>query len=213
MNKQFKYLTLFLFIQYVIVTLVMMLNYDAGQYFNHAGTGFIFNQNYLSDLGRTRTFLGAENPSYIFYTLTLSLAGLGVMLFFFLINAASKSVWRFVVMTLGLVSGVCYIGIAINPVDVSLEPHLIFGRLSFFAFFFASLGSQILLNKKVHPLSNKIFTFLNILMFFYLLLMFFGPPSSTGLWAIQLKTLAQKIIVYALMICSVLILNDMGKDK
>jgi len=71
MAAKIKYLTLFLFIQYVIVTLIMMFYYDAGQYFNHSGSGFIFNQNYLSDLGRTQTFLGADNPSYIFYTLTL----------------------------------------------------------------------------------------------------------------------------------------------
>jgi len=208
-----KHLTALLFVQYVLVTIVMMFNYDAGQYFNHAGTGFIFNQNYLSDLGRTETFLGVDNPSYIFYTLTLSLAGLGVILFFTVINASIISPWRFLVMFLGLLSGICFIGIALNPVDVSLGPHLIFGRLSFFAFFFASVGSQILLNKNTYSLSNKLFTFLNVLMFFYLLLMFFGPPSSTGLWAIQLKTLAQKIVVYALMICSVLILRDMSKDK
>jgi hypothetical protein len=157
--------------------------------------------------------LGTDNPSYIFYTLTLSLASLGVILFFSLINTYSNSTWRFVVMVLGLVSGVSYIGIAVNPVDVSLGWHLLFGRLAFFTFFFASVGSQILLDKKTYPLSNKLFTFLNILMFLYLLLMLFGLPSSTGLWAIQLKTLSQKVVVYTLMICSVLILNDIGKDK
>jgi hypothetical protein len=38
---------------------------------------------------------------------------------------------------------------------------------------------------------------LNILLFAFLTLSLFGPHSSEGTWALQIKTIAQKIMVFA----------------
>jgi hypothetical membrane protein len=190
-----------------------MYFYHAGSYFHHDASRFIIDQNYLSDLGRSLSFNGAQNPTYIFYTLTLSLAGIGVVLYYLLLSKTISNKWKYVVLLSATVSGVSYIGIALNPVNEALMPHLFFGKLSFLCFFIASIGMHILLDGKSHKKINKVLYVLNIMMFFYLLLMFFGPPSSTGIWALQLKTLAQKLVVYTLMLCAIIIVWDLKHQQ
>jgi len=207
------YLAYGLFLQYIVITFTLMYFYQGGYYFDHEATSFIINRNYLSDLGRTISFNGQTNPAYLFYTLTLSLAGLGVSLFFLLISSTLSSRWKYLLLFFALISSVGYIGIAFNPVDSSLQAHLIFGKLSFFAFFFASVLAHILLDRTQYRRASQIFYLLNFLLFLYLLLMFFGPRSSSGLWALALKTLAQKFIVYTMMISALFILGDLRKQK
>ncbi len=191
----------------------MMYFYQGGNHFDHTAENFIFDQNYLSDLGRSLTFSGEDNGAYVFYTITLSLVGVGIILLFALLTSTVTKHWKYAVIFLGSISGIAYIGIALNPVNESLMPHIIFGKIAFFAFFFSSVGIHILLDKKTYPTSNKLLYFLNIIMFLYLLLTLFGPPSSTGIWALQLKTVAQKTVVYTLIICAILILYELIKKR
>ena len=204
------YFTIFLFTQYVFVTLVMMYFYHAGHFFDHQASHFLLHQNYLSDLGRSIGFSGLENNSYIFYTITLSLVGIGIILYYLLLANTVTNNWKYPIILIGFISGIAYIGIAINPVNESLTPHLFFGKLAFFAFFIASIGMHILLNKDIYPRINKYLYLLNIMLFFYLLLMLFGPRSSVGIWALQLKTISQKIVVYTLMLSAIFILKELS---
>lgn len=206
-------LTLLLFVQYVIVTLVMIWFYDSGSRYAPDSTQFVFNQNYLSDLGRTMGFNGIANPSYIFYSLTLSLAGIGIFLFFLQIKNTMKSQGKHLVSQTAFASAVAYIGIALFPVDVDLATHVIFGRWAFFSFFFTSVLSHNLLDKARFKTANKLFWLLNILLFLYLLLMLFGPSSSQGVWALQLKTIAQKVVVYSQIILCLGIFVNISRNR
>lgn len=206
-------LTLFLFVQYVIVTLVMIMFYDAGNRYAPESTHFVFNQNYLSDLGRSVSFTGIENPSYIFYSLTLGLAGIGIFLFFYQLQKSMTSKAKHLISLFALVSALGYIGIALYPVNIDIATHILFGRLAYFSFFFTSVLSHILLNKGKFKTANKLFWVLNILLFLYLLLMLFGPSSSQGVWALQLKTIAQKVIVYGQIILCMGIFINIPKNR
>jgi hypothetical membrane protein len=207
-------LTLFLFVQYVIVTLLMIMFYDAGNRYTPESTHFVFNQNYLSDLGRSVSFAGVENPSYVFYSFTLGLAGIGIFLFFYQLQNSMTSKAKHLISLFALVSAIGYIGIALYPVNIDLVTHVRFGRLAYFSFFFTAVFSHVLLDRGRFKMANKLFWILNILLFLYLLLMLFGPSSSQGVWALQLKTIAQKVVVYSQTIfCLGIFLNISKKPK
>ncbi len=83
MNKiNLKNSTLFLFWQYIVTTVILMTLYTGGNRYAPELTHFVLDQNYLSDLGRTINFAGKPNAYSIFYTITLSLVGIGIFLFF-----------------------------------------------------------------------------------------------------------------------------------
>jgi len=206
-------ISVLLFLQYVLVTVIMMLLYHAGNRYDPELTHYVFDQNYLSDLGRSVSFAGIDNPSYVFYSITLCLVGVGILLFFIqLINTMNNKL-RYLILFLALASTVAYIGIALNPVDVNLKIHVIYAQLAFFGFFISALFSHILLDKKKYKTATKLFWVLNIMMFCYLLLIFLGPKSTLGLWALQLKTISQKIVIYAQIFLCLGILKNIKTEK
>lgn len=208
LNNKIYQLCKFLFLQYVVVTIVMMFLYTAGNRYAPELGHHVWDQNYLSDLGRSVSFAGVENPVYIFYSLTLSLVGVGIFLFFVLIVGTINSRFKSVVLFLALVTTVGYIGIAFYPVNEDIGRHILFGRLAFFSFFFTSVAAQILLDGKRYKTANGLFYVLNIMLFLYLLLMLFSPSSSVGQWALQLKTITQKLEVYSQIFLSLAILKQ-----
>ena len=211
MNKKILYnITSLFFIQYVIVTITMMLFYDMGNRYTPEATHFVWDQNYLSDLGRSVGFSGVDNPSYIYYSLTLGLVGIGIFLFFIQLQKTMAHKAKYLMTFLATISAIGYIGIAAYPVNIDIKTHIIYGRLAFFSFFLTTLLTHVLLDKHKFKTSNKLFYGLNILLFAYLMLMFFGPSSSLGVWALQLKTITQKITVYSQVFLCMLILRNIS---
>ncbi len=195
-------------VQYIFITLLMMFFYHAGNRYSPALAHYVFDQNYLSDLGRSVSFSGVDNPSFIFYSITLCLVGIGIFIFFYQLFKTMKSKLRYLVLLLALVSTLAYIGIAFFPVNLNLKVHVIYAQLAFFGFFITSLLTHILLNKDKYKRANVFFWILNSMMFFYLFLIFFGPKSTLGMWALQLKTITQKIVVYSQIFLCLGILKD-----
>ncbi len=206
--SRLHYPTVLLFVQYIVVTVVMMILYDAGNRYNPNLGHFVLDQNYLSDLGRSVSFAGVDNPSFIYYSLTLGLVGVGILLFFMQIQNTMTHKGKYLISIAALASAVGYIGIAIYPVNLDIKTHVTFGRLAFFSFFITAVISHILLDKRTYKLANTLFYLLNILLFCYLLLMFFGPSSSQGVWALQIKTISQKTMVYSQILLCLGILHN-----
>ncbi|MCF6319126.1 MAG: hypothetical protein L3J83_07605 [Proteobacteria bacterium] len=209
MNKDnfFHKLTKYLFWQYVVVTIVMMIFYTGGHRYAPELTYYVLDQNYLSDLGRSVDYAGKENPVYIFYSLTLGIIGVGIFLFFVQTSAKLNIFKKSVILLCGLLSAIGYIGIAVYPADVNLFVHIVYAQSAFFGFFITTVLSQIFMNREKYSTANKLFYILNISLFLYLLLIFFGPSSSQGIWALQLKTIAQKVMVYGQIFICLGILN------
>ena len=211
MNNKIYKLCNALFWQYVVVTVIMMLLYSAGNRYAPELSHYVWDQNYLSDLGRSVSFAGVDNPAYIFYSLTLGLVGVGILLFFILIFSTISSAFKYLVLFLAMVSAIGYIGIAFYPVNENIGRHIMFGRLAYFSFFFTTVVTQILLDGNRYKTANTLFYVLNIMLFLYLLLMLFGPSSSVGEWALQLKTITQKLMVYSQIFLSMGILKFFHK--
>lgn len=207
-NTTLYNVTRLLFVQYIVVTFIMMWFYDGGNRYAPELKYFVLDQNYLSDLGRSVSFSSSDNPSYIFYSLTLGLVGIGILLFFLHIQSTMISKAKYLITVSAIVSTIGYIGIACYPVDIDLATHVSYGRLAFLSFFITTIITHVLLDKQWHSTANKLFYILNLMLFCYLILIFFGPSSTLGVWALQLKTIAQKITVYSQILLCMLILRN-----
>ena len=203
-------LSILLLLQYPIVVVVLMWLYQGGSLFRPEAIHYIYDQNYLSDLGRTQSFSLHPNPIWFLYSITLGLVGIGTGLFFYALQQILDSRFKLLVAVLGIISGLGYIGIALSPVDVQLGQHLFWGQIAYFSFFFALLLFNILLQGSRYPYIYNCVLVLNIFLFAFLLLSLFGPSSKEGVSALQLKTLAQKMMVGLQIIISVLIIRRIG---
>ncbi len=203
-------LSILLLLQYPIVVAVLMWLYQGGSLFHPDATHYIYDQNYLSDLGRTQSFSAHPNPIWFVYSITLSLVGMGTGFFFYALQQILDSRFKILVTVLGIFSGLGYIGIAFSAVDVQLHQHLFWGRVAYFSFFFGLLLFNILLQRSRYPLIYKYVSILNVFLFAFLLLSLFGPSSKEGVSALQLKTLAQKLMVVLQIIISILIIRRIG---
>jgi len=200
-------ITQYLLIQYIIISIILMMLYQGGNLFASETMHYVFDQNYLSDLGRTKTFSGDENPYWYIYSISLLLVGVGTFLFFYLTSRSIIQKKKIFVRFFALVSGLGYIGIAISPVDTNFKQHILSGQFAYFSFFFAGILLNILMDKKAFPFIFKWFLFLNFLLSAFLLLSLFGPHSTEGIWALSLKTIAQKVMIIAQLGVSLIVLR------
>jgi hypothetical membrane protein len=200
-----KKITIFLLLQYFITVSLLIILYQGGYLYAPETDHFIMNKNYLSDLGRVKYFNNYENPFWIYYSFTLSLVGIATILFFKLVSRLQKK-RQFISVIFGLISGLSYIGIAVFPVDKQFDLHIISGKIAYFSFFFAVLNVNFFIDKNKHKIIHNLLLVLNVFLFLFLLLILFGPSSKEGLWALQLKTIAQKIMVSMQLLLSILIL-------
>lgn len=186
---------LFLLAQYLVVCLILMFLYQGGSLFDTHRLYYVVDQNYLSDLGRTIYFSNRANPLWFVYSITLSLVGLGTILFFHYISVLVAKPRRFWLQILGVISGFAYIGIAIFPVDINFKAHITSGQIAYFSFFFAFLLFSFFINRKKYRRIFYVSLLMTMALLAFLLLGFFGPHSQEGVWALQLKTLSQKLII------------------
>ena len=82
-------------IQFVLLTFIAMLFYPGGTHDNPAAKGYSFFNNFFSDLGLTVTPSGETTTiSFTLFTLSLTLAGLAIILFFTASTALFKNTAR-----------------------------------------------------------------------------------------------------------------------
>ncbi len=202
-----KRFTQYLLLQYIIVCVILMILYQGGSLFAPKTLHYVFDQNYLSDLGRTTFFSGNNNPYWFVYSITLFLVGIGTFLFFYLTSKAVMQNRKMIIWFFALISALGYIGIAISPVDTHFKQHIISGQFAYFSFLFATLSLNFLMDRKNYRNIFIWLLLLNLLLIAFLSLSLFGPHSSEGIWALSLKTIAQKVMTVAQLGVSLLILR------
>jgi hypothetical membrane protein len=207
-------LTMFACVQFVVLTVVAMFFYPGGTFADPATEGYSFFRNFFSDLGRTQAHSGAPNTvSAILFFVALTLAGLGLVLFFL----AMPRFFRQAVMphrlsrrgsAAGLIAGLAFVGVALAPSDVIGWLHRLFVQVAFLTFFIAVLFyiAAILQTDTYPNRYARIFGVFVLLLAAYLLLLFFGP-SLRLTRDLVIQATGQKIIVYAA-ITAALILAD-----
>lgn len=195
-------------VQFFLLTTLAMFFYPGGTYLDPGRKGYAFFMNFFSDLGRTKTLLGATNiPSFILFTIALSLAGLALIIFFLAIPGISlgRRPGRWLAISgsaFGVVSGLCFMGVAFTPADLFLGFHEIFVNLAFTSFFLGVICYLVI--TAMHPAYPKVYAWVylgfTVILGVYLLLLFNGPSARSTI-GLTIQATGQKIVGYAAIFC------------
>ena len=188
---------------FLLLTALAMLAYPGGTFSDPATRGYSFFENFFSDLGMSVSHSGQANPlARLLFTVAMNFAGLG-MIFFFL------AFWQFFrqetltrLLTklgsgLGVLAGVCFIGVAFTPHDLYLDAHAEFVRWAFRLFPLAVLCYALAMHREQYSRREQVvFVVFFGLLVAYLLLLEFGP-SVESYYGMLIQAVGQKIIVFA----------------
>jgi hypothetical protein len=192
--------------QFFVLTILAMFVYPGGAKFDLDSRHYLFFQNFFSDLGATASYSGRDNLfSMALFIVALSTLGLGLII--------SAPLWKFAVpldpvqpqrrspaafaaQIFVVVSGLCYIGVAITPWNLFLPAHnaCVKGAFSLLlGFIVGLLALQLGKPKyKFYFAANCVYL---VLLLTYVYLLFAGPHLDT-LRGLAIQVVAQKIIAY-----------------
>jgi len=187
----------------ILFLIIAMFLYPGGTIFNPNANYYHFFENFLSNLGSEKTYIGIDNSvSKILFKSSIYLISISFVIYFFavpiFINSHTKSFKLSLASTLFvMISAIAFIGIGYFSIAPStIFYHLLCVKLSFYLFFISSLLQT--LSIYYHPLMNKkmlysYFAF-TLALFIYNLLIEFGPLPKTNYQSLVLQVTAQKII-------------------
>ena len=195
-------LLLFTSVQFVVLSFAAMKVFPGGAIYDPGAKQYLFLQNFFSDLGGTLNPRGQSN----LFSMVLFMVGLlsiGISL------VASSPTWRRAIVRqrrstlLGLaaqlfaaLSGICYAGIAVTPLNLALDTHMLFvqGAFTLLLAFVACLTAMQIRNAwpARYIVSNIVYI---ALLTAYVFVLFRGPNLMT-LHGLMFQVIAQKIIVY-----------------
>jgi hypothetical protein len=189
---------------FVALTVIAMIAYPGGTYTDFDTRGYSFFQNFFSELGLARTHNGGpKTVSLVLFLVSMFLSGTGMMAFFaafpqfFRSTPATRTV-SLLGSALGILSGVCFLGVAAFPADVNMPLHKEFVMWAFRLFPAAVLCYIIVLfREKAYPRGYawELVVFLALLIG-YIFLLEFGPAIESYAGMV-IQAAGQKGIVYA----------------
>ena len=194
---------------FVVLTALAMLVYQGGTKADHSTAGYSFFQSFFSDLGRTEAWSGESNAiSTGLFIAALSLAGTMLAMFFVVLaqffNQPSWTKWigRLGAVA-GVVSGVCFVGIAATPANVHGWAHGVFVDWAFRTFLLAVvLYTAAILGQQQYPRRLAwVFALFASLLAAYVVLITVGPSTDTAN-GLKIQVTGQKVIVYAAIIAT-----------
>lgn len=188
---------------FVLLTVAAMVAYPGGTFTGESTVGYDFFRNFFSDLGRVTAPNGGPNTvSLILFFTALTLAGLGLVLFFiafrsFFTNDGTGILLSLLGTVTGVASGLCFVGIACAPYDLFFDIHY---QLVFWAFrtFLVSVAiyAYLIFRQNEYPRRyGWIFVAFTVFLAAYLTLLTYGPEASTPS-GLVIQATGQKIIVY-----------------
>ncbi len=196
---------------FLVLVHLAMLSYRGSTLHDRSTEGYVFTQNYFSDLGRERNFRGEPNrPANRLFRAGMGAACVGLLAFFGvlpgLFRREESMLWATLAAVLGVGAALCYLGIALVPYDVSYGGHTLFVRLGFLAFLGMTLcyAAAVFAEPDYPNLYGHLLVGFAGLLSLQIAVMFFGPRSWTSPQALQLQAVAQKVVVYAEMLCMLL---------
>ena len=203
-NMNVKYFFMIIFPRLSLIFFLSCISigmylYPGSTYHNYETIGYLFSENFLSDLGRTITHGGHNNfHSSILFNTSLIFGGITYIIFYVLIqelfnlNLVSRLGSLF-----GVAGGLCMIGVALTPSDLFFNPHILFNMWLFRFFLLSTLCYTWLMykHKKINNyyLSGN-FVFI-IFLLIYILILMYGPSPHDSYYALIFQTISQKIIL------------------
>lgn len=193
---------------FIVATSLAMAVYPGGTALNSSEIGYHFWLNFLSDLGRTRARNGASNAlASLLFTFGLCCAGAALAVFSvgfaaLFWNGLGQRVAGAMGATTGVLAGVCFAGVAINPANINGYTHAVYVVWAFRFFLLSSLCfSLVIVRQNLYPRALAgIFAVFTALLFAYLLLLARGPDTDS-LRGLMIQAIGQKLIVYAAIAC------------
>jgi hypothetical membrane protein len=201
-------LTIAAVILFLILLHVSMYLYNGGTIHRPNLDSYSFTYNFLSDLGRNRTPGGAANfPSNLLFKSAMTLTGFVIAVFFVALpgvfeQTEARSTCHLAALA-GIVAGASYVGLAWIPYDFSYGGHRLFVRVGFVSFLVMSLLFALaIFQEKDYPkkYGYVLLIFIAVL-FSQILLMFLGERSWRSNDALFRQATAQKVVVYAEVLC------------
>ncbi len=193
---------------FFLLTGIAMLLYPGGTMTDPHRHGYAFFSNFLSDLGRTSTPSGQDNlASRLLFMIALIMGALGITLYFaaftqfFPVPGTARWLSRLGAVC-ALVTGLCFIGVAIVPLNRFGQLHnlLLYTASLSFLIAFALMFLAVLLTPGFPRRCVQVFTAFAFLLagslLVFIFTFFFGPTAGTPAWEIVHAT-GQKIIVAA----------------
>ena len=191
---------------YLLLTLSMLL-YPGGTKADPHTQGYSFFTNFLSDLGHTVSISGQPNiPSMVLFISALILGALATGLF----SLAFTQLFTLTPFTIrfsrlgalcGLIAGLCIIGVAIVPEDLSTWLHNFFTYAALVVFVAAYLlfFLAVVRTKGLPKRISWVYIALGVVLIVYTIISvwvtFFGPAPGTPAWVV-IQATGQKIIIY-----------------
>mgnify|MGYP000090642771 CR=1 FL=1 len=192
---------------FIILNIAAMLLYPGSTYRDNLTSGYLFTENFLSDLGRTLTFSGEINfISAQLFNMSLILAGAVFTLFYLHVRKVfiegNQITLAFLGSFFGILGGMCLVGVGLTPADLYLDLHIICANWLFRFMFVASLFYTIVIFR--HPtFENKYsggYLVFSITILIYILISELGPGPKVSHFALVLQVVSQKIILIILMV-------------
>ena len=208
LQKKIIWISIFSALAFFVLSSLAMHYYPGGTIHNRGTSGYTFWHNYFSDLGRTRSWSGARNTmSNMLFKSSLFLVSGSLIAFFGILPTIFRTraarALSILAALIGILAACCYIGIAMNPLDVDYRAHTIYVRVGFILFLLMALVYALAI--KAEPAYSNHFAsalgIFSIVLFIQVIIMLFGPRSWSSPGALFLQASAQKVVVYAEMTC------------
>jgi hypothetical protein len=195
-------------IVYAFFNLLAMFLYPGGTSSDKDVKGYLFFENFFSDLGMVRTYGGQPKTLSLFlFASALVLMGIAFIFFFVLMPSyfaatmperASSRIGSIA----GVFAGVSCIGIAATPWDRFLSAHRVFayGLSASFLLSVIFYSIAMLANRRYSNTYAAVFAVYTIVLGAYLGLVLLGPGIGTKEGLMILAT-GQKTVIYLGMIC------------
>jgi hypothetical protein len=187
---------------FVVLTVAAMLAYPGGAKYDRGSSGYLFFQNFFSDLGATKTYSGRGNTTahvlFIIASVSVGLAMIGFATTWRTIAARRGEGRGFggVAQVAGVVSGIGFVGVGLTPWDRVLDAHNTFVQVAFgilLVFVLCLLALQV--RNAWPPAFVGVNVVYLIVLALYVLVLFAGPGLDTRS-GLEFQVAAQKIVVY-----------------
>jgi hypothetical membrane protein len=204
------YLTIAATLLFLFLVHLAMWLYKGGTIHHPDLDSYSFTYNFFSDLGRNHRPGGGSNfPVNLIFKTALTLTGGCIVLFFvalpgvFKSEAAKGAIW--LAALLGIAAGISYVGLAWVPYDLTYRGHRMFVRVGFISFLLMSLffALAIFLEKNYPKLYGYALLAFSLVLFSQILFMFLGERSWRSNEALFRQATAQKVVVYAEILCMI----------
>ena len=160
---------IFAIVAFVLLLALAMQIYPGGTVERTETVGYLFTENYISDLGRTVSHSGVENTlSFFIFLFAFAIMTCAFFTYFygnytFFKKKYSPQGNMFKLGTFfGMCTSLCFLGVALTPADIYLKDHVLFAEY-LFRFLF---GSSLLLFLSFYKMDQST----RLLSFGYLLL-------------------------------------------